>query len=95
MRPKIATSITDKAQCYAKVIDEMNRECGPDNAIRHVNRKHLNNPIEADHGAMKQLLKPKRGFQSQTADVGRGGAGGSGHRCNGQIPAQMTGLDLA
>lgn len=45
----------------------MNRGCGPDDAIRHVDRKHLNNRIEGDHRALKQLLKPKRGFRSLSA----------------------------
>ena len=61
------TIITDKAQSYAKVIREMNFSSGPDDAILHVDRKHLNNRIEGDHGALKQLLKPKRGFRSLTA----------------------------
>ncbi len=59
--------ITDKAHAYAKVIAEMNRGCGPEDAIRHIDRKHLNNRIEGDHGALKQLLKPKRGFRSLAA----------------------------
>jgi IS6 family transposase len=61
------TIITDKAHNYAKVIKELNLFCGPDDAIRHVDRKHLNNRIEGDHGALKQLLRPKRGFRSLTA----------------------------
>jgi len=61
------TIITDKAHSYAKVIAEMNRGCGPEDAIRHVDRKHLNNRIEGDHGALKQLLRPKRGFRSLSA----------------------------
>lgn len=61
------TAITDKAHNYAKVIRELHLFCGPDDAIRHIDRKHLNNRIEGDHGALKQLLKPKRGFRSLTA----------------------------
>lgn len=64
---KPMTIITDKAHSYAKVIREMNFSSGPDDAILHVDRKHLNNRIEGDHGALKQLLKPKRGFRSLTA----------------------------
>ncbi len=45
----------------------MNRGCGSEDAIRHVDRKHLNNRIEGDHGALKQLLRPKRGFRSLSA----------------------------
>ncbi len=64
---KPLTIITDKAHSYAKVIKEMNFGCGPDDEIRHVDRKHLNNRIEGDHGALKPLLKPKRGFRSLTS----------------------------
>ncbi|MEO9824263.1 MAG: DDE-type integrase/transposase/recombinase, partial [Paracoccaceae bacterium] len=55
--------MTDKAHSYAAVIREMNFGNSPDDAIIHVNRKHLNNCIESDHGALKQLLKPKRGVR--------------------------------
>lgn len=37
---------------------------GPEDAIRHVARKHLNNRIESDHAALKQRLRPMRGFQT-------------------------------
>ncbi|MGD1884569.1 MAG: DDE-type integrase/transposase/recombinase [Paracoccaceae bacterium] len=57
------TIVTDKAQSYAKVIEEMNFDIGPDDRIRHVDRKYLNNRIEADHAALKQLLRPKRDFR--------------------------------
>ncbi|WP_315901074.1 DDE-type integrase/transposase/recombinase [Leisingera daeponensis] len=58
------TIVTDKAHSYAKVIGEINGRLGPDNAIRHVNRKYLNNRIESDHTALKQRLRPMRGFQT-------------------------------
>jgi len=61
------TIITDKAHSYAKVIEEMNFGNGPDDMIKHVDRKHFNNRIEADHAALKQLLKPKRSFRTLTA----------------------------
>nr|WP_254684983.1 IS6 family transposase [Tateyamaria omphalii] len=61
------TIITDKAHSYAKVIREVNVPNGPDDRIVHVDRKHLNNRIEGDHGALKQLLKPKRGFRKLTS----------------------------
>ncbi len=64
---KPMTIITDKAHGSAKAIKEMNRGCGPEDAIMHIDRKHLNNRIEGDHGALKQLLKPKRGFRSLMA----------------------------
>ena len=57
------TIITDKAPTYVKVIAEINDRVGPDDAIRHVIRKHLNNRIESDHAALKRLLRPMRGFR--------------------------------
>ena len=51
----------------AKVIAEMNHGCGPQDAIRHIDHKYLNNRIEGDHGALKQLLRPKRGFRNLSA----------------------------
>jgi transposase, IS6 family len=32
--------------------------------VRHRTSKYLNNRIEADHGALKRLIRPTRGFQS-------------------------------
>ncbi|NSY41333.1 DDE-type integrase/transposase/recombinase [Leisingera sp. ANG59] len=61
------TIVTDKAHSYAKVIGEINGRLGPDNAIRHVDRKYLNNRIERDHAALKQRLRPMRGFQTLAA----------------------------
>lgn len=61
------TIVTDKAHSYAKVIEEMNYGNGPDDRIRHVDRNHLNNRIEADHAALKQLLRPKRSFRKLTS----------------------------
>lgn len=58
------TIITDKAHSYAKVIGEINGRLGPDCAIRHVTRKHLNKRIESDHAALKQRLRPMRGFHA-------------------------------
>jgi IS6 family transposase len=58
------TIMTEKAHNYSRVIGEINCDCGPEEAIRDVNRKHLNNSIEVDHGALIQLLLPKRGFRS-------------------------------
>ncbi|MFN3210045.1 MAG: IS6 family transposase [Roseovarius sp.] len=56
------TIITDKVHSYAKVIGEINSRLGPENAIRHIDCKYLNNRIERDHAALKQRLRPLRGF---------------------------------
>ena len=37
---------------------------GPKNAIRHVDRKYLNNRIESDYASLKRRLRPMRGFQT-------------------------------
>ncbi len=58
------TIVTDKAHTYAKVIGEINARIGPEDAIRHVDRKYLNNRIESDHASLKQRLRPMRGFQT-------------------------------
>ncbi len=58
------TIVTDKAQSYAKVITEWNTRSGPDDAIRHITRKHLNNRIEGDHAVLKHRMRPMRGLQS-------------------------------
>ena len=42
--------------------DEFNERLGPEDAIRHVTRKHLNIRIESDHAALKRLLRPMWGF---------------------------------
>lgn len=56
--------VTDKAHSDAKVIGEINARLGREDAIRHVDRKYLNNRIESDHAALKQRLRPMRGFQT-------------------------------
>jgi len=61
------TIITDKANSYAKVIDEMNRWSFPGEEIQHVDRKWQNNRIESDHSAPKKVITPTRGFKSLSA----------------------------
>ncbi|MFN6006296.1 MAG: DDE-type integrase/transposase/recombinase [Paracoccaceae bacterium] len=61
------TIITDDAPTYAKVISEINERLGPEDAIRHVTRTHLNNRIESDHAALKRLLRPTRGFRDPSS----------------------------
>lgn len=51
MRYQPLTIVTDKALSYTKVIGEINGRLEPDNAIRHIDRKYLNNRIESDHAA--------------------------------------------
>lgn len=55
---------TDKAPTYAAAIEELKKEgqCPADTLHRQV--KYLNNIIEADHGKLKRLINPVRGFKS-------------------------------
>ena len=54
---------TDKAPTYAGAIAELKAagKCPKDTWHRQV--KYLNNVVEADHGKLKQLIRPVRGFK--------------------------------
>lgn len=55
---------TDKAPTYAAALAELKAEGkGPDDTL-HRAVKYLNNVIEADHGKLKQLIRPVRGFKT-------------------------------
>jgi len=55
---------TDKAPTYGIAISELKAEgkCPEETVHRQV--KYLNNVIEADHGKLKQLIRPVRGFKT-------------------------------
>ena len=55
---------TDKAPTYAAAIAQLKAEgrCPP--RTRHRQVKYLNNVVEADHGKLKQLIGPVRGFKA-------------------------------
>lgn len=55
---------TDKAPTYAIAISELKAEgkCSENTVHRQV--KYLNNVVEADHGKLKQLIRPVRGFKT-------------------------------
>ena len=55
---------TDKAPTYAAALAELKKEgkCSKHTVYRQA--KYLNNVIEADHGKLKQLIRPLRGFKS-------------------------------
>ncbi|BDB32124.1 hypothetical protein NUITMVK10_4020 (plasmid) [Klebsiella quasipneumoniae] len=61
---KPATLNTDKAPSYGAAITELKREGKLDRETAHRQVKYLNNVIEADHGKLKILIKPVRGFKS-------------------------------
>jgi len=55
---------TDKAPTYGIAISELKAEgkCPVNTVHRQV--KYLNNVVEADHGKLKQLIRPVRGFKT-------------------------------
>lgn len=55
---------TDKALTYATALAELKKagKCPDDTVHRQV--KYLNNLIEVDHGKLKQLIRPVRGFKT-------------------------------
>ena len=55
---------TDKAPTYAAALAELTEEGKCPKHTVHRQAKYLNNVIEADHGKLKQLIRPMRGFKS-------------------------------
>ena len=55
---------TDKAPTYAGAIAELKAEGKCPNETRHRQVKSPNNVVEADHGKLKLLLRPVRGFKT-------------------------------
>ena len=55
---------TGKNPAYGAAIAELKDEGKLDDGILHRQIKYLNNRIEADHGKLKIIIKPVRGFQS-------------------------------
>ncbi len=65
MRDWPASSITtDKLRSYPEAIERLKQEGKLSGSARHRTSKYLNNIIEADHGALKQVIRPTRGFQT-------------------------------
>jgi transposase-like protein len=54
----------DKNPAYGAALKEMKKEgkCDPD--LEHRQVKYLNNRLETDHGKLKRLIHPVRGFKS-------------------------------
>ena len=55
---------TDKAPTYAAALAELKKEGKCPEETLHRQVKYLNNVIEADHGKLKQLIRPVRGFKT-------------------------------
>jgi transposase-like protein len=54
---------TDKLASYPKAIRRLQSEGLLSKDVEHRTSKYLNNIIEADHGALKRMIRPARGFQ--------------------------------
>jgi transposase, IS6 family len=54
---------TDKLASYPKAIRRLQNEGLLPKDVVHRTSKYLNNIIEADHGALKRVIRPTRGFQ--------------------------------
>lgn len=55
---------TDKAPTYGIAIAQLKAESKCPVELVHRQVKYLNNVVEADHGKLKQLIKPVRGFKT-------------------------------
>ena len=55
---------TDKLRSYPEAIERLKRDGRLSKRARHRTSKYLNNIIEADHGALKQVIRPTRGFKT-------------------------------
>ena len=54
---------TDKLASYPKAIRRLQDDGLLSKDVEHRTSKYLNNIIEADHGALKRVIRPTRGFQ--------------------------------
>ncbi len=55
---------TDQLGSYPKAVLRLQREGRLSADTKHRTCKYLNNIIEADHGALKRVIRPTRGFQT-------------------------------
>jgi len=61
---KPPTINTDKAPAYGDAIRQLKAEAKCPEDLEHRQVKYLNNRVEANHGKLKRLINPVRGFQS-------------------------------
>jgi len=60
---------TDKLRSYPEAIERLKRSGQLPTSTKHRTSKYLNNIIEADHGALKRVIKPTRGFQKMKTAI--------------------------
>ena len=95
---------TDKAPTYAAAIAELEAEGKCPKETRHRQVEYLNNVVEADHGKLKQLIRPVRGFKTmKTANatikgfevpVADGVAAVPAHRPEHDLPPKVAPLEI-
>jgi len=55
---------TDKNAAYGAALESLKKSGKCDSEVQHRQVKYLNNRLEADHGKLKRLIRPVRGFKS-------------------------------
>lgn len=60
---------TDKLRSYPEAIERLKRDRKLPSSSKHRTSKYLNNIIEADHGALQQVIRPTRGFQTMKTAI--------------------------
>ena len=58
---------TNKLASYPKAILRLQNEGLLSKDVEHRASKYLNNILEADHGALRRVIRPTRGFQMMKA----------------------------
>lgn len=58
----------DEAGSHGRAIRERKREGEMPEHTRHRQVKHLNNPVEAEHGRLERVIRPVTGFKSMRTD---------------------------
>ena len=58
--------MTDKNPALAAAIAELKSDGRCATSVQHRRVKYLNNRIEGDHGRLKRIISPKRGFKTPT-----------------------------
>jgi IS6 family transposase len=59
-----STINTDRNEAYGKAMRALKRDRAMSGDVEHRQVKYLNNRLEADHGGLKRLIGPTRGFKS-------------------------------
>jgi IS6 family transposase len=55
---------TDKAPTYAAALADLKAESKCPTDTQHRQVKYLNNIVDSDHGKLKQVIRPVRGFKT-------------------------------